>query len=96
MVAIIPLSEKAEKNKRRITITAEILMKPKEFELLKMLAGNELVKMTEIIDRLFDGKMTYNNKERMYQLISKLKGYGFRITCVQLVGYRCEDDIFIK
>ncbi len=96
MTALIPLSEKKEEKKRRVTISAEVFLKPKEFELLMLLAGNNLIRYSEIIDKIFDGKNTPNNREKMYQLIGKLKGYGFNITTRQLIGYKCDDEIFIK
>lgn len=96
MVVIIPLSEKTEKKRRLVTATTEIALKPREYKLLKMLAGNQLIKMSDIIDEIFGGKMTYNNKEKVRQLISALRGYGFKISCTRLAGYSCEDEIYIK
>ena len=97
MLAIIPLSEKQSYKQREITITAQITLMPREFELLKLLSGNNLVTLQEISRKLYNcSEMTHNQKERVSQIVSKLRGIGFNITIRSRLGYRLTDDIFIK
>ena len=96
MLAIIPLSEKKDLKKRRITVTAEVLIHPRDFEILKLLAGNEPITLQDMFDKVFDGKPTYKNKQKIWESINRLRAVGFNIETRVRIGYRLLDEVYIK
>lgn len=96
MIAIIPLSEKKDVKKRTITITATAVLKPRDFEILKMLSGGITITHQEILDKVLDGKPTYRNKQKIWESINRLRGIGFNIETKTRIGYKLLDNIYIK